>query len=215
MPVGERAAQWVTWNHFYFPASTGFLHSHLFRRRLPSTSPRKSFLAGSEACKIAAASIAPVRRGAEPQLDHRAPWRPIILLRPGAQFHAQTFRAARVRPSRQTPDAGQKPGVALGKNAGHRAQPLRKASQPGDTDVSRTAFRTDREGHLGFAPCRLYIVTSSQSLYRAECQVRIPTQRGGNGRRSHISSMLFSNCPKLPFSTWSKPRQSRPGNKLL
>ena len=157
MPVGEQAAQWVTWNHFCFSTSAGFLRSHLFRRRLPSTPPGESLLAGAKACEIAPASLAPVRGSPKPQLDDSALRGSVILLRPGAQFHAQTFRAARVGPGGQTPDAGQEAGVALfapeGKNAGHGAKSLRKASQPRDADVSRTTLRTDREGHFGFAPC--------------------------------------------------------------
>jgi hypothetical protein len=76
------------------------------RLGMGSVPPCESLPALPKACEIAAASRAPIGRGAHPQEDKSPTRRVVILLAPGAEFLAVTARTAGVFPCAIRPNAG-------------------------------------------------------------------------------------------------------------
>jgi len=75
----------------------------------------------------------------------------VVLFRPGAQFHAEAFRAARVPNAGKAPDGGPEAMLALAaaewKDANGAAKLFAKSAQPRDAQAFRSALRATDEGH--------------------------------------------------------------------
>jgi hypothetical protein len=142
MPVGERAIQRVTWNHFFArpafaqrPVTALLFWSRCSgcvsarrppslivhrgigfdcRRRLSAilVTPGELFLTLFEAGEVTAAGDAAVRSGAQPQLQQSPAGRAVVLFAPGGKLLAIALRAARVFPGGGFPSTGGPAGIA-------------------------------------------------------------------------------------------------------
>lgn len=109
MPVGERVDRRVTWNHFFLGlAPLVFGSGRLFTRNLylVAPPPGEPFFARPEACKVASARPASIRRRAQTQHEYGPLGWMIILLAPGCQFLPIAARAAGEFPGAGGPHTG-------------------------------------------------------------------------------------------------------------
>ena len=222
MPVGKRAVQRVTWNHFCASrlraapdGNPSFrlviprvrppylrIGFHLrLRRGTFLAPPGKLFLALFEAREIAAARRATVGRRAQAQLDYCPTRRVVVVFAPGGEFLAIAFGAARVSPGGRMPDAGYPASLAApaAERAGavNSAKPLAEPSAMRYPGVARAAMGAGKL-HSGGTLCVNY-----KPVYAANSRKIPPTRKklSAAGRRSSFRL----SCPgprwRIPGAT--------------
>ena len=124
--------------------------------RVPSAAPGEALLASAKAGEVAAAEFAAIGSRAQPQHQHGAGRRVVILLRPCAEFHSKAFRTAGVADGTKVPDGGLESVVTLPatkrQNADDAAEPFPEGPRLGDPQVFRSAPRTSYESHRELGP---------------------------------------------------------------
>lgn len=139
MTAGGRAEMWLTWNHFFVPASFP-------RVNRPGARYACLRLSLAETGEPAPAAAATVRLRAQTKLHLDSPRRTVVGGRPTSQIHVEAARAVRVAHLGNAPDTAHKTVRALaashGLNAAKARHELVGRTSPREPQVPASAIRT-------------------------------------------------------------------------